>query len=111
MRSTINKLMRILADEGIPITNPKPGVRRYFTTRKWQVVIKVNGRTKHIGYFDDLCDAIEARNAAEDKYFPNGRTPKRPSKTQPEVQPVAVTESVSDEDDTEDYSLEAEFYD
>ncbi len=42
---------------------------------KWYVQIGIgNGKTKHLGRYDDLEDAIKARKAGEDKYWAN--TPK-----------------------------------
>jgi hypothetical protein len=40
---------------------------------KWWVRINVNKRSKHIGYFDNLSKAIEARREAEVKYW--GKNP------------------------------------
>ena len=36
---------------------------------RWQVTISVNGKSTHLGTFDSLEEAIEARKAAEKKYF------------------------------------------
>lgn len=36
--------------------------------RKWHAKIKVHGKCKHLGYFDDLGEAALARKAAEEKY-------------------------------------------
>ena len=36
---------------------------------KWQARIRVNGKNIHLGYFDNLQDAISARLSAEAKYF------------------------------------------
>lgn len=36
---------------------------------KYRVRIQINHKSKHIGYFDNLQDAIKARKNAEDKYF------------------------------------------
>lgn len=36
---------------------------------KYRVRIQVNHESKHIGYFDNLQDAINARKSAEEKYF------------------------------------------
>lgn len=35
--------------------------------QKWRAMIMVDGRSKHIGYFDDLDAAVQARSAANDK--------------------------------------------
>lgn len=35
---------------------------------KWMSSIRMNGKNKHLGRFDDISDAIEARKAAEQKY-------------------------------------------
>lgn len=36
---------------------------------KYRVRIQVNHKPKHLGYFNNLQDAIQARKAAEEKYF------------------------------------------
>lgn len=36
---------------------------------KYRVRIQVNHKSKHVGYFDNLQDAIKARKDAEEKYF------------------------------------------
>lgn len=36
---------------------------------KYRVRIQINHKSKHIGYFNDLQDAIKARKSAEEKYF------------------------------------------
>lgn len=36
---------------------------------KYRVRIQINHKSKHIGYFDNLQDAIKARKNAEEKYF------------------------------------------
>ena len=36
---------------------------------KYRVRIQVNHKSKHLGYFDNLQDAIKARKDAEEKYF------------------------------------------
>ena len=42
----------------------EPCVSWYARDRKWWVKITVDGRQKHIGYFDKIEDAVLARNAA-----------------------------------------------
>lgn len=37
--------------------------------QKWRVRIKVDGKEKHLGYFDNKNDAILAKKHAEEKYF------------------------------------------
>ncbi|OGN96974.1 MAG: hypothetical protein A2Z77_00560 [Chloroflexi bacterium RBG_13_51_36] len=45
------------------------GVYWYRWYSKWLAYISVNGKRIHLGYFDDLQDAISARLSAEEKYF------------------------------------------
>lgn len=44
------------------------GVYFYKPTEKWGASIKLNKRSKHLGYFHKIEDAIAARKAAEVKY-------------------------------------------
>jgi len=44
------------------------GVHWYKQTNKWQVHITVNGKRIHLGYFDDIEIAKNARNEADIKY-------------------------------------------
>lgn len=44
------------------------GVIWYKARQKWQVRIKVDGVTKHLGYFTDISAAAAARKSAETKY-------------------------------------------
>ncbi|EMC4142370.1 HNH endonuclease signature motif containing protein [Cronobacter sakazakii] len=44
-----------------------PGVGWYKARGKWRAKINVSGKVKHIGYFDDFCEAVKARKAAEMK--------------------------------------------
>ena len=44
-----------------------PGVTKHVDGR-WSVKISISGRRKHLGYFTDLQEAINARKAAEIKY-------------------------------------------
>ncbi len=50
-----------------------PGVRWRSDVNKWHAVISINRKTKHLGYFESLFDAICARKSAEIKngYHPN----------------------------------------
>jgi hypothetical protein len=41
------------------------GIRMCKRPAKWRAEIKINGRTKHLGYFDDIKDAITARENAK----------------------------------------------
>lgn len=45
------------------------GVHWDKSKRKWRAEIRVNGKTKHIGYSDNLQDAVKIRKAAEKKYW------------------------------------------
>lgn len=40
-----------------------------YINNKYRVRIQVNHKSKHIGYFNDLQDAIKARKDSEEKYF------------------------------------------
>jgi len=56
----------------------KVGVCWYKATEQWHSRIQVHGETVHLGYFDEIEDAVAARAAAELKYgyHPNhGRAP------------------------------------
>lgn len=53
-------------------TSGHKGVHWFKRTSKWQVSIGHNGDQIHLGYFDRLEDAIEARKNAERKYFTHG---------------------------------------
>lgn len=113
MRHTIKNLLALLDEAGIPVQNPRSGIRWYRQTNRWQVVIKVDGVNHHIGYFQDLYEAVIAREAAELQHFPNGRPPKKPRKSQPEAVSLSPTvgSSVSQPEDDDDDGLEAEFWD
>lgn len=45
-----------------------PGVCWSNTANKWRAYINLEGKQKHLGYFDDIEDAIQARKDAEDIY-------------------------------------------
>jgi len=53
-----------------PITNTSgvKGVSWYRRDKKWYARIKANGKQQHLGSFEDINDAIEARRRAEEKY-------------------------------------------
>ncbi|MDI6872652.1 MAG: hypothetical protein QME79_15130 [Bacillota bacterium] len=51
-----------------------PGVQWSPEKRKWRAKIGVNRRGRHLGYFNSLSEAIAARVAAEQQYFPGIRT-------------------------------------
>lgn len=44
------------------------GVSWYKALSKWEAKIQHDGKSIHLGYFDDLDDAAKARKAAEEKY-------------------------------------------
>lgn len=50
-------------------TSGVTGVFWYKTFKKWKALIRVNGKTKHLGYFINKEDAIKARREAEIKYY------------------------------------------
>lgn len=45
------------------------GVSWYEKKQKYRAMIYLRGKTKHIGYYDTLKEAIEARKVAEAQYF------------------------------------------
>lgn len=45
------------------------GVSFYKSKAKWQAAIKVDGTSMHLGYFEDVDDAKNARKNAEQRYF------------------------------------------
>lgn len=49
------------------------GVSWSVSKHKWRVAIYVNNKQKHIGYFDDLQRAAEARKRAEDFFWNDER--------------------------------------
>ena len=49
-------------------TSDVTGVHWYKRIDKWQAKININGKKKHIGYYSDKQDAINARKKAEIKY-------------------------------------------
>lgn len=50
-------------------TSGKKGVSWNKGHEKWQAYIHVHRKRIHLGYFEDIYDAIKARIAAEEKYF------------------------------------------
>jgi len=44
------------------------GVSRHKRDQKWQATIQINGKRRHLGYFDDLKKAAKAYNKAAKKY-------------------------------------------
>lgn len=55
----------------LPSTNTSGvlGVCWHGRHKKWNAKITVNDKRIHLGYFDDIEDAIAARKKAEEKYF------------------------------------------
>ena len=45
------------------------GVFWLISRRKWEARIKVNNRSIHLGFFEDIKDAVEARRQGELKYW------------------------------------------
>ena len=45
------------------------GVSWSKTKQKWRAAIYVDNKQKHVGYFDSLSDAAEARKRAEERYW------------------------------------------
>lgn len=50
-------------------TSGYAGVNWAKREQKWRARIKVDGKEKHLGYFDDKNDAIAAKKYAEEKHF------------------------------------------
>jgi len=44
------------------------GVYWYKPYRKWKALIQVNSKSKHLGYFEDIQDAIATRKEAENEH-------------------------------------------
>jgi hypothetical protein len=107
MKTTIRNLLALLDDAGIPVTNPRSGVRFYQQTGRWQVWLKVDGKTVHVGYYQSLYDAVIAREEAEKLHYPNGRPPKKDRKSKPTDQTYSPTVSQTEDDDLD----ESEFFD
>lgn len=57
------------------------GVHRNTQDGRFTVQIRVNGKTTHIGVFDDLKDAAEARKTAELRHGYHANHGRAPSKT------------------------------
>lgn len=49
-------------------TSGVTGVHWFKRECKWKVQIKVDGKQRHLGLFDNLDDAVAARKAAERQY-------------------------------------------
>ncbi len=49
-------------------TSGTTGVNWFAPSRKWRAIIQANGMRKHLGYFEDINDAINARKQAEKEY-------------------------------------------
>ena len=45
------------------------GVSWYKRSNKWRAQIKLNNKTKHLGYYENIEEAIQARRQAEIDYF------------------------------------------
>jgi len=50
-------------------TSGVTGVSWYRQRNKWRARIIVNGKQKHLGYFDDFDEAVKERQQAEIKYY------------------------------------------
>lgn len=50
-------------------TSGYPGVGWVKREQKWRARIKVDGKEKYLGLFDNIDDAINAKKEAEEKYF------------------------------------------
>lgn len=45
------------------------GVTYHKATGKWIAIIGINGKTKHLGVYEDIADAVKARSDAEKEYW------------------------------------------
>ena len=67
--NSFNKSIRVDNTSGIP------GVRFHKTNKKWRAKIKYNNLTIHLGYFEDINEALINRRVAEEilfgEYSPN----------------------------------------
>lgn len=45
------------------------GVSFFSKTNKWRVCIKINGKNKHLGYYETIKEAEDARRQAELEYW------------------------------------------
>lgn len=69
-----------MRNKAISVTHNKSGILGvgwHSKYGKWRATIKVKGKHKHLGYFDNIEDAAAARKAADEQhgYHPNhGRT-------------------------------------
>ena len=50
-------------------TSGHTGITWHKKAQKWQAYIKINNKNKYLGLYDDIQDAIKAREEAEEKYF------------------------------------------
>tara|TARA_R110000796_G_C14291689_1_gene404044 strand:+ start:62 stop:547 length:486 start_codon:yes stop_codon:yes gene_type:complete len=44
------------------------GISWFIPTKKWRATVNHNKKQIHIGYYDALCDAVDARQIHSDKY-------------------------------------------
>lgn len=49
-------------------TSGYTGVYWYKQQKKWRARVSVNGKSKHLGYFDDIEEAVQARDKAAKKH-------------------------------------------
>ena len=49
-------------------TSGYTGVCWYKQQKKWRARVSVNGKSKHLGYFDDIEEAVQVRDEAAKKY-------------------------------------------
>jgi hypothetical protein len=50
-------------------TSGRIGVGWHSQAEKWRAYIDVNGKFKHLGLFDDIGEAVQARDKAAKKYY------------------------------------------
>ena len=69
LREVTNKQNQQNASKRSDNTSGHPGVSWYKRDSKWQARIKHNQKDTHLGYFENLEEAIAARKAAEKLYW------------------------------------------
>lgn len=69
LRICTNQQNNMNKDKPLNNTSGYKGVSWSKSKKKWHSYIRINKRRIHLGYFDDIADAINARQKAEQKFF------------------------------------------